>query len=61
MAGRRAACLSVYTLGATGTGIAGPLLVTVAVVDRGVRGWLGLAALLAAAGAAVPVLVRRRE
>ena len=58
-ADRRSAYLSVYTLGATGTGIAGPLLVTVAVVDRGVPGWLGLAALLAAAGAAVPVLVRR--
>ena len=60
-ADRRSAYLSVYTLGATGTGIAGPLLVTVAVVDRGVPGWLGLAALLAAAGAAVPVLVRHRE
>ena len=36
-ADRRSAYLSVYTLGATDTGIAGPLLVTVAVVDRGVR------------------------
>jgi hypothetical protein len=53
-ADRRSAYLSVYTLGATGTGIAGPLLVTVAVVDRGVPGWLGLAALLAAAGARRP-------
>lgn len=57
---RRSAYLSVYNLGATGTAIAGPALLTSAVVDRAAPGWLGLAAGFLAVGATVPLLVRRR-
>lgn len=50
--------LSVYQLGATSVTVAGPALLTVAVVNRGAVGWLGLAALFALTGLAVPFLAR---
>ncbi|SBT41111.1 MFS transporter [Micromonospora narathiwatensis] len=53
--------LSLYSLGSTGAMIVGPALLTSVVMPAGLFGWLGLAAVLAAAGALVPVVVRFRR
>ncbi|MEU7588668.1 MFS transporter [Micromonospora sp. NPDC049230] len=50
--------LSLYSLGSTGAMIVGPALLTSVVLPAGVLGWLGLGAVLAVAGALVPVVVR---
>lgn len=50
--------LSVYNLGLTGATVVGPALVTFAVIQAGVIGWLGLAAAFTAAGFAVSVVAR---
>ncbi|GGM34162.1 membrane protein [Micromonospora sonchi] len=53
--------LSIYSLGSTGTMIVGPALLTSVVMPAGTLGWLGLAVVLAVAGALVPVVVRFRR
>lgn len=50
--------LSAYQLGATGLTVAGPALLSLAVVGEGAAGWLGLGALFALTGLAVPLLSR---
>ncbi|EDY52785.1 conserved hypothetical protein [Streptomyces clavuligerus] len=50
--------LSVYQLGATGMTVAGPALLTIAVVDTGATGWLALGAVFAVTGLVVPLLAR---
>ncbi|MET8541471.1 MFS transporter [Kitasatospora sp. NPDC004799] len=52
--------LSIYQLGATGVAVAGPLVLSTAVVDHGYPGWLGLGAVFALTGLAVPYLLGRR-
>ncbi|WP_328340471.1 MFS transporter [Micromonospora sp. NBC_00421] len=52
--------LSLYSLGSTGAMIVGPALLTSVVLPAGAVGWLGLGAVLAVAGALVPVVVGRR-
>jgi MFS family permease len=52
--------LSVYNLGQTGAMIAGPWLITTAVLPAGAVGWTVLAAVLAVSGALVTVVVRTR-
>lgn len=52
--------LSIYQLGATGVAVAGPLVLSTAVVDHGYPGWLGLGAVLTLTGLAVPYLLGRR-
>jgi MFS family permease len=46
--------LSVYQLGATGMALAGPVLLSAAVIGQGAKGWLALAAVFALTGLAVP-------
>ncbi|WP_345044194.1 MFS transporter [Streptomyces sannanensis] len=53
--------LSVYQLGATGMTVAGPALLSIAVVNTGATGWLGLGAVFALTGLAVPLLARPTE
>jgi MFS family permease len=53
--------LSVYQLGATGVTVAGPLVLSVAVIVQGARGWLALAGIFMLTGLAVPVLARAAE
>jgi MFS family permease len=50
--------LSVYSLGSTGAMIVGPWLLTSVIIPGGRVGWAGLAAVLIAAGACVPLLAR---
>ncbi|MEU8927452.1 MFS transporter [Kitasatospora sp. NPDC048545] len=52
--------LSIYQLGATGVAVAGPLVLSTAVVDHGYPGWFGLGAVFALTGLAVPYLLGRR-
>lgn len=55
----RAYYLSVYSLGTTVMAIIGPGLLPIAVVEKGMAGWLTFAALFAVAGLAVPFLAQR--
>ncbi|GAA4598142.1 MFS family permease [Actinoplanes octamycinicus] len=55
---RQGAYLSVFSLGVTTQTIAGPVLLTALVLPAGAAGWAVLAALLAVAGLAAPMLVR---
>lgn len=57
---RRTYHLSLYNLGATGLAVAGPGVLSVAVIDQGPPGWLALAVVFALAGLAVPWIIRRR-
>ncbi|PPK71193.1 MFS transporter [Actinokineospora auranticolor] len=57
---RRGYFLSIYNLGQTGAMIAGPWVITTAVLPAGAAGWGALAAVLAGAGALVVVLERAR-
>lgn len=50
--------LSVYNLGLTGATVVGPALVTFAVIQVGVIGWLGLAAVFTVVGLGVVVVAR---
>jgi MFS family permease len=50
--------LSVYQLGATGMAVAGPVLLSAAVIDQGPIGWLALAAVFVLTGLAVPLIAR---
>jgi MFS family permease len=50
--------LSVYSLGATGATVVGPILVTFAVIRGGAAGWLCLAGVFVVAGLAVPAIAR---
>lgn len=50
--------LSVYNLGLTGATIIGPVLLTLAVIQTGVLGWLALAAVFVATGTAVVAVTR---
>lgn len=54
---RRAYYLSAYQIGATGLTVLGPAVLTVAVVDTGAVGWIGLAVVFLVAGTVVPVVV----
>lgn len=50
--------LSVYQLGSTGMTVAGPVLLSAAVIDQGAIGWLVLAAVFALTGLAIPAMAR---
>ena len=54
----RAFYLSIYSLGGTGASVVGPAILAADVVDRGAGGWLGLGALFACTGLAVPAAAR---
>lgn len=58
---RRNVYLSVFSLGFAVQDMAGPLLITGVVLAQGPAGWLGLAALFAAASLLPGVVVRRLE
>jgi MFS family permease len=58
-AGRAAEFFATYGLGRAGCQVAGPILITVAVLGLGVPGWIGLAGLFIAGGFLTPLVARR--
>jgi len=57
--GRSAEFFATYGLGRAGSQVAGPILITVAVLALGIPGWLALAALFIIGGLTTPVMAQR--
>jgi MFS-type transporter involved in bile tolerance (Atg22 family) len=60
-AGRSAEFFATYGLGRAGSQVAGPVLITVAVLALGIPGWLALAALFIIGGLVTPLIAQRAQ